>query len=44
MSSVSITIPMLNEERALPALIAHVAALDPAPLEVVAVDGGSDDA
>ncbi len=43
MSSVSIVIPMLNEERALPALVAHLKRLDPAPLEVVAVDGGSED-
>ncbi len=43
MTSVSIAIPMLNEERALPALIEHLAKLDPAPLEVVAVDGGSAD-
>jgi len=43
MTSVSIVIPMLNEERALPALIEHLAKLDPAPLEVVAVDGGSAD-
>ncbi|MGB3166600.1 MAG: glycosyltransferase, partial [Alteraurantiacibacter sp.] len=41
--SVSIVIPMLEEERALPALLVHIAALDPAPLEVVAADGGSTD-
>ncbi|QZH76578.1 MAG: glycosyltransferase [Erythrobacter sp.] len=35
---------MLNEEHALPALIAHVARLDPPPREVLAVDGGSADA
>ncbi|KLE34800.1 glycosyltransferase [Aurantiacibacter luteus] len=35
---------MLNEEAALPAIVSHLAALDPAPLEVVAVDGGSADA
>ena len=43
MSAVSIVVPMLNEEAALPALVAHLARLDPAPLEVVAVDGGSAD-
>lgn len=42
-SSVTIVIPMLNEEVALPALIEHVAKLDPAPFEVVAVDGSSED-
>ena len=43
MTGTSIVIPMLNEERILPALIAHLANLDPAPLEVLAVDGGSAD-
>lgn len=43
MSSVTIVIPMLEEERALPALVEHLAKLDPAPAEVVAVDGGSTD-
>ena len=43
MSSLSIVIPMLNEARALPALVEHLAKLDPAPMEVVAVDGGSKD-
>ena len=42
-SSVAIVVPMLNEEAALPALIANIAALDPAPAEVIAVDGGSGD-
>lgn len=42
--SVSIVIPMLNEEAALPRLVTTLAALDPPPLEVVAVDGGSADA
>lgn len=41
--SVAIVIPMLNEEEALPALAEHVAGLDPAPLEVIAIDGGSAD-
>ncbi len=40
----SIVIPMLNEEAALPRLIAALARLDPPPLEILAVDGGSDDA
>lgn len=34
---------MLNEERALPRMAADLERLDPAPLEVVAVDGGSAD-
>lgn len=43
MSRVSIVVPMLNEEAALPALVDHLAKLDPAPLEVLAVDGRSED-
>ncbi|WAT16722.1 glycosyltransferase [Aurantiacibacter sp. MUD11] len=43
MSQLSIVIPMLNEAAALPSLIERVAKLDPAPLEVVVVDGGSED-
>ena len=43
MNRVSIVIPMLDEERALPHLVARIAALAPAPLEVLAVDGGSAD-
>lgn len=43
-SAVAIVVPMLDEERALPATIANIAALDPAPAEVIAVDGGSGDA
>lgn len=43
MSRVTIVIPMLNEEAALPALVEHLAELDPASLEVLAVDGRSDD-
>ncbi len=42
-SDVAIVVPMLDEERALPATIANVAALDPGPAEVIAVDGGSGD-
>ena len=44
MSSVSIVIPMLNEGEALPRLVRALAALDPRPLEIIAVDGGSEDA
>ena len=44
MSSVSIVIPMLNEGEALPRLVRTLAALDPRPLEIIAVDGGSEDA
>jgi glycosyltransferase involved in cell wall biosynthesis len=43
-SAVSLVVPVLNEEKALPALIAALAALDPAPGEVLVVDGGSEDA
>lgn len=41
--SLSIVIPMLDEESALPRLIAALATLDPPPQEVIAVDGGSAD-
>ncbi|MBP0443830.1 glycosyltransferase [Roseomonas sp. SSH11] len=43
MSGVAIVIPMLDEARSLPRLLRNLAALDPAPEEVVAVDGGSGD-
>ena len=43
MSRVSIVIPMLNEEAALPRRARTLAALEPKPLEIIAVDGGSDD-
>ncbi len=43
-SSLSIVIPMLDEEAALPTLIEVLATLDPPPLEILAVDGGSSDA
>ncbi|RPF72792.1 glycosyltransferase [Aurantiacibacter spongiae] len=36
--------PMLDEEAALPNLVARLSRLDPPPLEVIAVDGGSGDA
>ncbi len=44
MNAVSLVVPVLNEEKALPALIAALAALDPRPGEVLVVDGGSEDA
>lgn len=44
MRRLSIVVPMLDEAAVLPALVAHLSTLDPAPLEVVAVDGGSSDA
>tara|TARA_A100001391_G_scaffold18104_2_gene10144 strand:+ start:277 stop:1002 length:726 start_codon:yes stop_codon:yes gene_type:complete len=43
MSSVTIAIPMLNEAKALPALAANLAKLDPPPQEVLCIDGGSED-
>jgi GT2 family glycosyltransferase len=44
MTSVTILIPTLNEEASLPATIANVRALTPAPDQVMLVDGGSSDA
>lgn len=41
---VAIVIPSLNEAAAMPDLAAGLAALDPAPAELLLVDGGSDDA
>lgn len=41
---VALVIPVLDEEKALPALVEVVRALDPAPAEVIVVDGGSSDA
>jgi rSAM/selenodomain-associated transferase 2 len=43
LSEVSIVIPALNEEAALPRLVRSLAALHPQPAEVILVDGGSDD-
>ncbi len=43
MSDTCLLIPTLNEEAALPRLIANVAKLDPPPVEVLVVDGGSKD-
>ena len=40
---VAIVIPMLNEAETLPRLLRSLAALEPAPDEVLAVDGGSTD-
>jgi len=41
---VTLLVPALDEEKALPATIANIAALDPQPDEVLLVDGGSSDA
>ena len=43
MSGVSIVVPVLNESTTLPRLVRTLTALDPAPVEILAVDGGSDD-
>ena len=40
---ISIVIPALNEEQALPKLAEVLARLDPAPFEVLLVEGGSED-
>ena len=42
-AGVAIVVPVLDEAAALPALAAHFSTLDPAPAEIVAVDGGSTD-
>ncbi len=42
--SVTIVVPTLNEESALPVLVAHLENCDPAPLEIILVDGQSEDA
>src|SRR5437763_14180798 len=44
MTGVAIVIPMLNEAARLPRLLRSLAALEPPPAEVLAVDGGSADA
>ena len=44
MNRLAIIIPMLNEAAALPRVTANLAALDPPPAAIVAVDGGSGDA
>ncbi|MFZ1743125.1 MAG: glycosyltransferase [Pontixanthobacter sp.] len=43
MNSVGLVMPVLNEEAALPAMFAVLAALDPQPAEILFVDGGSSD-
>lgn len=43
-SRVTLVLPLLDEERALPALRAALDRLDPRPVEIIAVDGGSSDA
>jgi glycosyltransferase involved in cell wall biosynthesis len=43
-SGIAIVIPMLDEARSLPRLLRCLAALHPPPAEVLAVDGGSQDA
>lgn len=40
---VALVIPVLDEEKALPALVEVVRALDPPPAQVIVVDGGSSD-
>ena len=42
--SVTLLVPTLDEERALPQLIERIGQLDPAPAEIMLVDGGSKDA
>lgn len=44
MITVTILIPALNEEEALPATVANLAVMRPAPDEILLVDGGSSDA
>jgi glycosyltransferase involved in cell wall biosynthesis len=41
--SVGIVLPVLNEESVLPAMIEILAKLEPAPVDILFVDGGSDD-
>lgn len=43
MSAVSLVVPALDEEKALPALVEALSALDPPPGEILLVDGGSTD-
>jgi glycosyltransferase involved in cell wall biosynthesis len=42
--SVALVIPVLDEEKALPTLVGHLAKLDPRPSDILLVDGGSSDA
>ena len=41
--NLSIIVPLLNEADNLPELMAHIVRLDPAPQQVILVDGGSVD-
>ena len=41
--SVALVIPVLDEAKALPALVERLAMLDPAPADILMVDGGSGD-
>lgn len=43
MTGVTILIPALNEERALPITLQNLVSLDPAPDQILLVDGGSED-
>lgn len=43
MPTITLLIPAFQEEKALPATIANIAALDPQPDEIILVDGGSSD-
>jgi glycosyltransferase involved in cell wall biosynthesis len=43
-STTTLLVPTLDEEKALPKLVAAIARLDPQPAEVLLVDGGSGDA
>ena len=40
MQPVALVIPLLDEEKALPALVQVIGTLDPQPAEIIAVDGG----
>ena len=40
---ISVVIPTLNEEKYMPALLRSIMAQEPRPLEVIVVDGGSED-
>jgi cellulose synthase/poly-beta-1,6-N-acetylglucosamine synthase-like glycosyltransferase len=41
--SVSLVVPVLNEEATLPNMFAHLKSLDPPPHEIIFVDGRSSD-
>ncbi len=42
-NDVAIVIPVLNEAAVMPRLLRLLGILDPAPAEIIAVDGGSQD-